>query len=223
MGFADLAAVTIDEINFVIENQIYSSPYLPLLNINAPAPMQLSDSSGLNGGGINFVPVSNNVYDLSNLGFASDNRNGDGIADIEANNQFHLDILGFSSFEVLIPPATYATVDDLAAAIQFEVEAYAGPEQLGISSVTDRLIFTNKQLGSAYSISIEPSYSLLPEIGAAALAALKLDNIEVFLGVDENPAEPRYLPGQYIVDVIAKNATGTRSGSATYSFEVNAN
>ncbi len=224
-GVPDIAAVTIDDLNFIIENQIYASPYGSLLTINAPAPMQLSDSSGLLDGSINFVPVSNNVYDLTDLGFASGNRSGNGTADIEANNQFNLFMIGsvFPPFDVIIPPATYGSVSDLAAAIQIEVEAYSDTDQLAVSALNDRLLFTNKQLGSAYYLIITSSIALLPEVGAAALADLKLDNLEEILGIDENPSEPRYLPGQYTVDVIAKNATGTRGGSATYSFEVIAN
>jgi len=171
------------------------------------------------------VPVSNNVYDLTDLGFASGNRSGNGIADIEANNQFNLYLVNsiFPPFNVIIPPAIYGSVGDLAAAIQIEVEAYSDTDQLDVSALNDRLLFTNKQLGSAYYLIITSSIALLPEVGAAALADLKLDNLEEILGIDENPSEPRYLPGQYTVDVIAKNATGTRSGSATYSFEVISN
>ena len=222
-GVPDITAVTTDDLNFLIEYQIITSPYGSLFYIEAPAPMRLLDNSGLFDGSINFVPVSNNVYDLTDLGFASGNRSGNGIADIEANNQFLLLITGLAPVVIIIPPAIYASVDDLAAAIQIEVEAFAGPDQLGVGTLNDRLIFTNKQLGSAYNIDISSSYMLSPEAGAAALADLKLDNLEVILGIDENPAEPRYLPGQYTVDVIAKNAAGTRSGSTTYSFEVIAN
>jgi len=224
-GVSDIAAVTINELNYVIEFQIITSLYSSLLNINAPTPMQLSDSSGLNGGSINFVPVSNNVYDLTDLGFASGNRSGNGIADIEANNQFNLYLVNsiFPPFNVIIPPAIYGSVGDLAAAIQVEVEAYSDTYQLDVIALNDRLLFTNKQLGSAYYLIISTSNLLSPEVGAAALADLKLDNLEVILGIDVNPSEPRYLPGQYTVDVIAKNAASTRSGSTTYSFEVIAN
>jgi len=224
-GVGDITAVTIDELNYVIEDQIYLSPYSHLLSIHAPTPMQLSDSSGLNGGNINFVPVSSNIFDLTDLGFASDNRIGNGIADIQANNQFALEVFGsiHPSFDIFIPLATYASVYDLANAIQDEVDAIWGTELLDVNAVNDRLVFTNKQLGSAYYINVMPSYGLPPVMADAALAALKLDNLEVFLGTDENPSEPRYLPGQYTVDVIAKNNSGTRSGSTTYTFEVIAN
>ena len=224
-GVGDITAVTIDELNYVIEDQIYLSPYSHLLSIHAPTPMQLSDSSGLNGGNINFVPVSSNIFDLTDLGFASDNRIGNGIADIQANNQFALEVFGsiHPSFDIFIPLATYASVYDLANAIQDEVDAIWGTELLDVNAVNDRLVFTNKQLGSAYYINVMPSYGLPPVMADAALAALKLDNLEVFLGTDENPSEPRYLPGQYTVDVIAKNNSGTRSGSTSYTFEVIAN
>ncbi len=223
-GF-DITAITIDDLNSAIRDQVMYSPYASLLYVSNNPPLQLLDGLGFNGGSINFVPVSSNIFDLTDLGFASDNRIGNGIADIAANNEFRLEIFGspFAPFDVIIPPATYAFVYDLAAAIQNEVEAYAGPDQLAVSAVNDRLVFTNKQLGSAYYINVTPSYGLPPVWGDTALSDMKLDNLEIFWGIDENPAEPRYLPGQYTVDVIAKNATGTRSGSATYSFEVIAN
>ncbi len=103
------------------------------------------------------------------------------------------------------------------------MEIYWGTDQLAVSTLNDRLIFTNKQLGSTYYIMISPSLGLLPDEADAALAALKLDDLDVYLGTDANPSEPRYLPGQYTVDVIAKNAAGTRGGSVTYAFEVIAN
>ncbi len=224
-GVGDITAVTIDELNYVIEYQINLSPFASLFYVNASTPMQLTDNTALNNGSINFVPVSSNIFDLTDLGFASDNRIGNGIADIEANNQFALEIFGsvHPSFDIFIPLATYASVYDLANAIQDEVDALWGTDLLDVSAVNDRLVFTNKQLGSAYYINVMPSYGLPPVMGDAALAALKLDNLEIFWGTDENPSEPRYLPGQYTVDVIAKNNSGTRSGSTSYTFEVMAN
>ncbi len=222
-GVPDLSAVTIDDLNYIIEQQINISPYGFSLNTIAAAPMSLSDTSGLNGGSINFVPISNNVYDLSSLGFATNNRSGDGIADLEANNRFNLEIVGFGIFDILIAPATYGSVNDLAAAIQTDVEAHVGTEILAVSAVNDLLVFTNKQLGSAFHVNMFPSGAMTPVAAMAVLDNLKLNNFDVTLGIDENPSEPRYLPGQYTVDVIAKNAAGTRGGSTTYNFEVVAN
>jgi len=222
-GVPNVSAVTIDDLNFIIEQQINTSPFGFLLNINAPAPMSLFDNSGPNSGSINFVPVSNNIYDLSSLGFATNNRSGDAIADLEANNRFALDIAGFGFFDIWIAPATYASVSDLAAAIQTDVEAHVGTEILAVSAVNDRLVFTNKQLGSAFFVNIFPSGVIPPVFAEAVLDNLKFNNLNVTLGIDENPSEPRYLPGQYTVDVIAKNASGTRGGSTRYNFEVIAN
>mgnify|MGYP000113414023 FL=1 len=221
-GVVNLTAVTIDELNMVIEHQINSSGFGFLLNIFSTAPMTLLDSSGLNGGSINFVPVSNNIYSLSTLGFDTNNRSGNGIADAQANNRFNLEITG-NFVDVWIPQGIYASVHDLAAEIQDQVEAFVGTEQLNVRAINDRLIFINKQLGSANFVAIHPSPSLAPEVGDAVLANLKLNTLDVVYGIDENPSEPRYLPGLYTVNVIAKNATGTRSGSVTYNFEVNAN
>jgi hypothetical protein len=224
-GVGDITAVTIDELNALIQNQVALSPYGFLLNISAFSPMVLTDTFAMNGGTINLVPISSNVYDLTDLGFATDNRSANGTADIEANNEFHLEVLGsiLPPFDVIIPTATYASVRALAAAIQFEVDAFWGADQLDVTSINDRLIFTSKQLGSAYSIIISPSFGFPPVWGDNALAALQLDNLQEFLGTDANPSEPRYLPGKYTVDVIAKNNSGTRSGSTSYTFEVLAN
>ncbi len=225
IGVADITNITIDELNFAIESQIMSSPFAHLLYVHAPSPLQLFDNTGFNGGSINFVPVSSNIFDLTNIGFTSDNRIGSGIADIAANNEFQLEIYGdsYNAFNVFIPIATYASVFDLAAAIQSDLDASGGAELIDVSSLNDRLVFTNKELGRNYYIYTSPSNFLPPDEGEAALAALKLDNLEEFLGTDENPSEPRYLPGQYTVDLIAKNQSGTRSGSTSYTFEVLAN
>lgn len=224
-GVADITAVTIGELNYAIEQQIITHPNSFVLNVNTLSNLIFTDGTGFNGGTIELIPNTDfsNIYDISDLGFAAGNRTNTGVADIEPNNSFNLDIIGFGSFDVTIPSANYASVADLAAAIDLEVDNFTGVGILDVEARNNKLVFINRQLGSAYSVVIGPSWTLTPDAGLAALADLKLDNLQVDLGVDADPFAPRYLPGPYTVDVIVTNLIGTRSGSTSFSFTVTSN
>jgi len=171
----NIAQVTMDEVRQVINAQVD-----PSFTVSGAVPMTLTTAAAQgNGATITLVPVSNNTYDLSNIGFApGTGRSNTGDPDILANNEFRLQVTGptasddSNAFDIIITPATYATLDDLAAEMQDRIDEWTGANGLQgrvtVSAVGGQLVFTNTDVGSGYGIDITPSNTLTGAYGAAA-------------------------------------------------------
>jgi flagellar hook protein FlgE len=99
---------------------------------------------------------------LDALGFISSNRVNSGTPDIKANNTFRLDVLesgaSIAGANILIPTANYSSLDNLAAAIQEEIDKLVGAgglsDKVSVQAVGGQLVFTNTAIGSIYDISL---------------------------------------------------------------------
>ncbi|NVK37098.1 MAG: flagellar hook-basal body complex protein [Gammaproteobacteria bacterium] len=192
----NIAQVTQDEIRQVIAAQIGGGALAGLVNVSAGHPMTFTANTADNGDTIILVPnAASTNYDLSNIGYAASNRTATGTADIDANNEFRMQITGptvaedSSAYNIVIPTNTYATLDDLAAAIQTEIDLRTGANGLAgrvtVEAVGGQLVFTNTEVGAGYGVQFSQSTGLGAAEGLASLAALELDNPSVFLGTDE--------------------------------------
>ncbi len=192
----NLAQVTQEEVRTEIAVQIAGGALAGLVNVSAGHPMTLTANTADNGDTIILVPNAGSVnYDLSNIGFAASNRTATGTADIDANNEFRMQVTGptvaedSSPYNIVIPANTYATLDDLAAAIQTEIDLRTGANGLAgrvtVEAVGGQLVFTNTEVGAGYGVQFSQSTGLGAAQGLASLAALELDNPSVFLGTDE--------------------------------------
>lgn len=171
---ANINAVTIDEVRQVINAQVG-----PEFNVSGAIPLTITtDATQGNGATVTLVPLSNNTYDLSTIGFAPGvGRSNTGAPDELANNEFRLQVTGptasdsSNAYDIIITPNTYATLDDLAAEIQDRVDEWTGANGLQgrvtVSSVGGQLVFTNTDVGSGYGIAITPSNTLTGAFGAA--------------------------------------------------------
>ncbi|MDF1762202.1 MAG: flagellar hook-basal body complex protein [Oleibacter sp.] len=106
------------------------------------------------------VPSINN--DLTDLGFIASNRLNAGQQAVVANNRFDIQVRsadGDSGVKtIIIPESNYASLNDLAAAIQDEMNVFIGSTGLfgkvSVEAVSGQLVFTNTQTGSAEGIDI---------------------------------------------------------------------
>lgn len=196
IGTPAVQTITMEQIRAEIAGQIAGGALAGLVNVSAGHPMTLTAATADNGDTLILVPnaLSNN-YDLNNIGFAPTNRSVTGTADINANNEFRMQVTGptvaedSSAYNIIIPEATYATLDDLAAAIQTEIDLRTGANGLAgrvtVEAVGGQLVFTNTEVGAGYGVQFSASTGLAATEGALSLAALELDNPSVFLGTDE--------------------------------------
>lgn len=193
---ADINNVTMEELRAEIAGQIGVGALAGLVNVSAGHPMTLTGNTADNGDTIVLVPNSaSSTYDLNNIGFATTNRTDTGDADIDPNNEFRIQVTGptaaedSNAYNLIIPQGNYATLDDLASAIQTEIDLRTGANGLAgrvtVQAVGGQLVFTNTEVGVGYGVSFTPSTGLSAAQGTAALEALELDNPSVFLGTDE--------------------------------------
>lgn len=133
--------------------------------------------------------VSSNVYSLNNLGFLSSNRFDGGVEPVLANNQFNLEVTsttgnGGGPFQITIPANNYASLDDVAVAVQQQIDVYIGAGGLNgkvsVAAVGGQLVFTNSFAGAGEGISITPT-GAEPQ----AVAALGFDSMFAVTGQDE--------------------------------------
>jgi len=191
----DINNVTMEEIRAEIQGQIGAGALAGLVNVSAGHPTTLTGNTADNGDTIVLVPGASNTYNLNNLGYAASNRTDTGDADVNANNEFRLQVTGptaaddSNAYNIIIPQNNYATLDDLAAAIQTEIDLRTGAnglaDRLTVQAVGGQLVFSNTDVGNGYGVQFTPSTGLAPAEGLSALAALELDNPSVFLGSDE--------------------------------------
>lgn len=169
-----ITAVTIDEVRQVINAQVG-----PEFTVSGAVPLTLTTAAGQgNGATVTLVPVSNNTYDLSTIGFApGTGRSNTGAPDVLANNEFRLQVTGptaadnSNAYDIIVTPNTYASLDDLAAEMQDRINDWTGANGLQgrvtVASVGGQLVFTNTDVGSGYGIAITPSNNLTGAYGAA--------------------------------------------------------
>ncbi|EAT12517.1 flagellar hook-basal body complex protein [Bermanella marisrubri] len=193
---ADINNVTMEELRAEIQGQIGAGALAGLLNVSPGHPMSLTANTADNGDTIVLVPnAASSTYNLNNIGFATTNRTDTGDADIDPNNEFRIQVTGptaaddSNAYNIIIPQGTYATLDDLASAIQTEIDLRTGANGLAgrvtVQAVGGQLVFTNTEEGVGYGVTFTPSTGLSAAQGLSALEALELDNPSVFLGTDE--------------------------------------
>lgn len=135
------------------------------------------------------------TYSLDALGFLADNRIDSGSPVIQANNEFRLQVTSTTgnasaAYNIVIPPANYASLDDLAVAIQQQIDANIGANGLAgkvsVDAVGGQLVFTNTKPGSGERIAITDSTNANT---AFALDALGLNAANLFPVYGTDPVD----------------------------------
>lgn len=125
---------------------------------------------------------------LSNLGFASTNRIDQGTDPVVANNQFQLQVTsttgnGTLPITITIPAQNYASLTDLAAAIQQQISNSIGAtglaDKVSVEAVNNRLVFTNKIVGSGEGVAFTQASPTVP------LSGLGFNNVFEVEGEDK--------------------------------------
>lgn len=141
-----------------------------------------------------FVQIADNSassvnYNLNNLGFLSSNRFDGGTEPVQANNQFNLAVTSTTGnaagpFQITIPANNYASLDDVAVAVQQQIDVYIGASGLNgkvtVAAVGGQLVFTNTNTGGGEGIAITPTVA-----EPQAVSALGLDSMFAVTGQDE--------------------------------------
>lgn len=129
--------------------------------------------------------------DLTDLGFLTTNRIDQGTEPVIANNVFRIEVTSTTGnaggpFDITIPPASYASLDDVAAAIQTQMDSFIGTGGLQgkvqVTAVGGQLVFTNTNPGAGEGINFT-AHSVSPD-GAAALTELGFDSVFTVTGQD---------------------------------------
>jgi flagellar hook protein FlgE len=138
-----------------------------------------------------FVQIADNSgastnYDLNNLGFLSTNRFDGGVEPVQANNQFQLEVTSTSGnaagpFDIIIPPNSYASLDDIAVAVQQQIDVDVGGlnGKVTVAAVGGQLVFTNTNTGAGEGVAITGTAA-----EPAAAAALGFDSLFAVTGQD---------------------------------------
>lgn len=123
---------------------------------------------------------------LSNLGFTSANRYDSGVQPVLANNLFSLQVTSStpgntsSAVNITIPPANYARLEDVALAIQQQIDNSTGAGGLAgkvsVVAVGGQLVFTNTRTGQGEGIIIGGP--------ASSVSALGFDSMFTVAGTD---------------------------------------
>jgi flagellar hook protein FlgE len=221
------AAATMEDVRAEIDNQINPAGALNgFVDVSAGHPLTLSGNAANTAGEtVILIPGVSSGLDLNNIGFATANRTSTGIADIDANNQFNLQVTGptvaddSTAYNITIPTSNYATLDDLAAAIQTEIDLRTGANGLAsrvsVAAVGGQLVFTNTEVGVGYGVSLTPTTALAAPADLASLNALQLDNPSTFLGTDTIDKSNSF---RLTLTVPAPDEDG-RSGTTTISLD----
>lgn len=136
-----------------------------------------------------FLQLGGNGVNLDRLGFASSNRFNGGVEPVLANNEFQLEVTSSTGnaggpFTLTIPPASYASLDDLAVTIQQQIDTYVGASGLAgkvsVDAVGGQLVFTNTRTGSTEGLAFSSTVAQ-PQ----ALNALGLNSTFVVSGQNE--------------------------------------
>lgn len=190
---ADFANVTTSELVTELNDQIAAYTAAPdvvavsnsgRIEWQVQAPAERGD----------YVQLADNAttsvnLDLTDLGFSVSNRFDTGEPPVEANNEFQLEVTsstgnGAGPFVIAIPTGTYATLDDLADAIQTQIDVYIGAsgiaDKISVDAVGGQLVFTNQITGSGEGIALTGT-ATEPQ----ALASLGFDSLFTVNGTDE--------------------------------------
>jgi flagellar hook protein FlgE len=133
--------------------------------------------------------VSSVAYNLNNLGFLSSSRFDGGVEPVQANNEFQLEVTsttanGAGPFDIIIPPNSYASLEDVAVAVQQQIDVYIGAGGLNgkvtVAAVGGQLVFTNTNTGAGEGISITGTVA-----EPAAAGALGFNSLFAVTGQDE--------------------------------------
>jgi flagellar hook protein FlgE len=141
-----------------------------------------------------FIQIADNTvtsvaYNLNNLGFLAANRIDQGVEPVLANNEFDLEVTsttgnGGGPFQITIPPNSYASLEDIAVAVQQQIDVYIGAGGLNgkvtVAAVGGQLVFTNTNTGAGEGIAITATVA-----EPQAVAALGLDSMFAVTGQDE--------------------------------------
>lgn len=149
-----------------------------------------------NGGTIALVPTVETGITLSTMGFSSSNRLNIGTADITPNNLFNIQVTGpntsddSAAWNITIPANSYATLDDLAAAVQTEIDLLIGATGIAgrvqVEGVGGQLLFTNTEVGAGYATVLTQHSTYLPATDAtSSFSALGFDNMFAITGTDD--------------------------------------
>ena len=194
-GAADINNVTMEEVRAEIANQIGAGALNGLVSVSAGHPATFTATTADNGDSLVLVPGASTNFDLSTIGFDPANRSDTGDADILPNNTFRIQVLGptpaddSNAYNITIAPGNYASLNDLAAAIQAQIDINTGASgiagRITVQAVGGQLVFTNTDVGSGYTVSLTANPTLPGTQGQDSLEALQLDNPSVFLGTDE--------------------------------------
>jgi flagellar hook protein FlgE len=135
--------------------------------------------------------ASSSVYNLNNIGFLSTNRIDQGTEPVVANNVFDLAVTSTSGnaagpFTITIPPSNYASLDDVAVAVQQQIDVYIGATGLNgkvtVAAVGGQLVFTNTNTGGGEGIAVTPTGGAA---GIPSMTALGLNSMFAVTGQDE--------------------------------------
>lgn len=142
--------------------------------VQAPAQrgdfIQLADNS-----------VASNNLSLNSIGFLTGNRFDSGVEPVQANNEFQLAVTSTSGnaagpFTITIPPANYASLTDIAVAIQQQIDVFIGANGLSgkvsVAATGGQLVFTNSRVGSGEGIAITPTLAEPQAVSALGLNSL---------------------------------------------------
>lgn len=219
------ASVDMEEARAQIAVQIAGGALNGLVDVSAGHPLTFSGNAGNAAGETIILIPGPGLLDLNTLGYATSNRSATGVADIDANNQFNLQVTGptvaddSTAYNITIPANNYATLDDLAAAIQTEIDLRTGANGLAgrveVSAVGGQLVFTNTEVGVGYGVALTPSTALVAPADSASLTALQFDSPSVFLGTDTIDRSNSF---RLTLTVPAPDVDG-RSGTTTISLD----
>lgn len=167
--------------------------------IPGPARVQATDVGGrivftaqapaANGDFVQIQDLASTGNSLTDLGFLAANRFDAGIEPVQANNEFVINVTSTSGnaggpLQITIPPNNYASLDDVAVAVQQQIELDIGAGGVGgkvsVAAVGGQLVFTNTFTGAGEGVSIAAT-ALEPQ----AVAALGLDSMFAVTGQDE--------------------------------------
>jgi flagellar hook protein FlgE len=193
---ADYANIDIDEAVAEINAQILatagSAAAVETVASNVSGRIQFDAGPAAANG--DFVQIADNsassvAYNLNNLGFLSSNRIDHGTEPVLANNEFNLEVTSTSGngggpFQITIPPNNYASLEDVAVAVQQQIDVYIGAGGLNgkvtVAAVGSQLVFSNTNTGAGEGVAITGTAG-----EPLAAAALGLDSMFTVTGQDE--------------------------------------
>src|SRR5690554_355446 len=183
---------TIGDVVAEINNQITTAAGAgneEVLASNASGRLVLTvQAPAVPGDYVQVVPGASVTHSVDSLGFPTGNRTDTGIQPVQANNEFNLSVTSTTGnaagpVTINIPPANYARLEDVALAIQQQIDMSVGAAGLAgkvnVAAVGGQLVFTNTRAGQGEGISIAAT-GAEPQ----AVAALGLNSMFTVAGTD---------------------------------------